>query len=41
LKDVMPYGELTGIVMAYRPLLRYAVAAAIPACCGMTNATSR
>jgi hypothetical protein len=37
----MPFGELNGIVVEYRPLFRYAVAAAIPACCGMTNATSR
>jgi hypothetical protein len=41
LTNVRASGELDGIVVADRPLLRYAVAPAIPACIGMTNATSR
>lgn len=41
LTNVKASGELDGIVVANRPLSRYAVAPAIPACIGMTNATSR
>ena len=41
LTNVKAAGELDGIVVADRPLFRYVVAPAIPACIGMTNATSR
>jgi len=41
LTNVRASGELDGIVVANRPLFRYAVAPAIPTRIGMTNATSR